>query len=405
MRLRNNLRVNCSVFSVLQSLLLLLVAGYVIADEGNPIAIRYWPGNCTSIETMWNIHIALGANAESRAAMVRPADVEFLDDFWEASGSDRLVLDRKPNETKAVLKPAKESPDPSRNAIQFSRVGLKDPGSGKTIFLNLIAVDGVLIVDSNKATVAELVAVIKESKELPREMHSIDVFLIEDTSSESSAYQNLLELTKPRVMVLRALVKFDKLGETPIKRIAHNTFAISQSKGNRTSSCVALAEYSWKMETALADLFLKKEAACDASRRVFAELTRNQMNFRPSNGTHTPRWNAEHMMGRELLFFSQIYHAVDSNIAVMDLNPKQMPPDYRPAHADWTGLEESLQMERVEAFTRRFAYLLDGMNLDSTAKGSSFWTPRSLLKQMDVHYTDHTANVIKKKDLPDWPRE
>jgi hypothetical protein len=236
-------------------------------------------------------------------------------------------------------------------------------------------------------------------------MQSIDVFLIEDSSAEPLVYQKLLEQTKPRVMVLRTLVKFDKIGETPVKRIAHNTFAISQSKGNHSSSCVALAESSWELETSLADLFLKKEASCASSRKVFAELTRNQMNFRPSNGTHTPRWNAEHMMGRELLFFSQIYHAVDSNIAVMDLNPKQMPPDYRPAHADWTGLEESLQMERVEAFTRRFAYLLDGMDLDSTAKGSSFWTPRALLKQMNVHYTDHTANVVKKKDLPDWPRE
>ena len=62
-------------------------------------------------------------------------------------------------------------------------------------------------------------------------------------------------------------------------------------------------------------------------------------------------------------------------------------------------------MERVEAFTRRFAYLLDGMKLDEKAKGSSFWTPRALLLQMIKHYSEHTANVVKKKLLADWPKK
>ena len=62
-----------------------------------------------------------------------------------------------------------------------------------------------------------------------------------------------------------------------------------------------------------------------------------------------------------------------------------------------------MQMERVEAFTRRFAYLLDGMDMDEKAKGSSFWTPKSLLLQMEKHYSEHTANVVKKKSLVGWP--
>ena len=71
-------------------------------------------------------------------------------------------------------------------------------------------------------------------------------------------------------------------------------------------------------------------------------------------------------MGRELVFFSQIYNAVDPMIPVMDLNPKQMPKDYEFAHPDWTGAEEARQMQRVAAFTRRFAYLLDKMELDES---------------------------------------
>jgi hypothetical protein len=151
-------------------------------------------------------------------------------------------------------------------------------------------------------------------------------------------------------------------------------------------------------------LFTEKEIACTHSQKVFSPLSVQQMNFKPSNGTHTPRWNAEHMMGRELLFFSQIYAKQDSAIRPMDLNPQQMPPEYVAAHADWDGGEEARQMRRVSAFSRRFAYLLADLDLDQKAPGS-FWTPRGLLQQMHKHYDEHTANVIKKFELPQWPKE
>ena len=82
-----------------------------------------------------------------------------------------------------------------------------------------------------------------------------------------------------------------------------------------------------------------------------------------------------------------------------------MPPKYKFAHPDWTGQEEALQTERVQQFTRRFAYLLDGMSLNKKAKGSRFWTPRSLLAQMERHYKEHTANVVDKMKLEGWPEE
>ena len=33
----------------------------------------------------------------------------------------------------------------------------------------------------------------------------------------------------------------------------------------------------------------------------------------------------------------------------------------------------------------------------------SWWTLRGLLKQMQRHYNEHTANVMRKFELPDWP--
>ena len=391
--------------SMLWIFLMIVLAESAIASDGDPVAIRYWPGGCTSLESMWNIHVGIGVDAGNRAALPRSADVEFVDDFWAASGSDNLVLDRKPNEPSATLKSMSECPNPSRNAIRFARVALENARTHKSLFVNVVYVDGVTILDSNKNSVGDLLTFLKEHKNLPKEMQTIDAFLIDDASADPASYESLRGILKPRVMVLRSAVKFDKVGDASVEQIGHNTLSVSKSAPASKSKWIKLSEVTWSMEPALGDLFEKKEAACKSSRAVFEALSVNQLNFRPSNGTHTPRWNTEHMMGRELLFFSQIYHAVDSSIPILDLNPKQMPPDYRPAHEDWTGAEESKQMERVESFTRRFAYLLDGMDLNKTAKGSAFWTPKALLKQMETHYREHTANVVKKKDLPDWPKD
>jgi hypothetical protein len=61
-----------------------------------------------------------------------------------------------------------------------------------------------------------------------------------------------------------------------------------------------------------------------------------------------------------------------------------------------------MQMERASALVERFAYLLDGVDLDEPAPGSR-WTLRRLLGQMERHYGEHTANVQKKFELADWP--
>jgi len=191
-----------------------------------------------------------------------------------------------------------------------------------------------------------------------------------------------------------------------IEHVNGNTLAVSAGKQGapEKTRVVVLQHELWRPNAELAGLFGRMESACRDSQEVFRPLSAEQMNFRPSNGTHTPRWNAEHMMGRELLFFTQIFAARDSAVAPLDLNPAQMPPDYHPAHPDWTGAEESRQIERASAFVRRFAYLLDGVDLDQPAPGSR-WTLRRLFGQMERHYGEHTANVRKKFELADWTRK
>ena len=402
---RTDLKRLCHV-SMLRLCALLLsvfIASSSFANDGQPVAIRYWPNNCVSIETMWNFHIAIGVDATNRHHLPRTADVEFIDDFWEASQGSVLVLDRKPNDPKPTLNSFEANQQYSNEAVRISRVALIGSGTTKELVVTSLQVDGVCIMDCMKNSVHELISNL-QGRDLPSELRKIDVLLVDEKNAEPTEMQTLAELLKPRIVLLHNNFPHEKIASSAIETVEQNTIAVSKMIEPRDKTLwVKLGESAWNLNEPLLGLFGKKESVCQASRLVFKELSLAQMNFRPANGTHTPRWNAEHMMGRELLFFSQIYHAVNPSIPVMDLNPKQMPADYQAAHSDWTGTEEAMQMERVEAFTRRFAYLLDGMKIDEKAKGSSFWTPRALLLQMEKHYSEHTANVVKKKSLVDWP--
>ena len=111
------------------------------------------------------------------------------------------------------------------------------------------------------------------------------------------------------------------------------------------------------------------------------------------------------MAGRQLLFFSQIYNALDSSIPVVDRNPQQMPVDHEARYPSWGGKNEARAMQRVDAFCRRYAYLLKDIQLDERPPATSWPSLEALLLQMEKHYDEHTANVKKKFQLPDWPKE
>lgn len=154
----------------------------------------------------------------------------------------------------------------------------------------------------------------------------------------------------------------------------------------------------------LESMFDAMEASIEKSAKVFEELTVEQMNFRPADGSHTPRWNAEHLAGRQLQFFSQIYNAKNPQIPVVDINPKQMPDDYEFLHPQWTGAQEAERMRAVSQYCRRYAYLLNDIGLDNKPPAGRWPSLRSLLGTMDKHYTQHTGNVIKKMDAEGWPQ-
>jgi len=352
------------------------------ADEGDPVAIRYSDG-CFVVESMWNLAVQIVMSEQYRSVGVNGVDL-IRTPGASASLPNRIrqelpsgtvldfTMDRPANKTSVGWEPTSDA-KPTTNAIRIQADGS----------LVSVELDGVRIVYVDKGGDA-----LSETEKAI--LKKANVLLVAGTPLTS----RLSELTAAKVVVIG-----DSEGEAQ-----GNTTVVSAKRlgelGNQ--KIVRLHSKPLTLGAELEGLVIAKEVACRDSQRVFAELSTEQMNFRPSNGSHTPRWNAEHMMGRELLFFSQIYHDLDPMIPVMNLNPKQMPIDYQARHVDWDGKEEARQMERVTAFTNRFAYLLKDLPLDQPAPGSR-WTLRGLLRQMDRHYSEHTANVVKKFELPDWP--
>ncbi len=427
---------------------LLLIAGVspsARADAGKPVAVRWWGQAMVSIETYWNLTVVIDpfstnigyADPEiggdlvlithehadhSNAKLVQgePAVVHGLND----EGAVRRVhhvLDRLPNTAKPTWKDARLRIARSPHAIVVTTIAAwhdNEQGAKRgAVAMFLIEVDGLRIVHCGDFGQHQLT-----DKQLSQ-LGNVDLLILPVggvyTVDGPQATALINQITPRAVMPIHYKTPdltinlqpvhlfLDAIGpEYEVVRPLGNTFAIrAQGPDETASRRVMLPGYvPWAMPEELSGLFARKEEASRASQKVFAPLSAKQMGFRPSNGTHTPRWNAEHMMGRELVFFTQMFAAADPALAPIDLNPQQMPPDYVAAHPDWTGAEEARQMERVTAFTRRFAYLLDGLDLDEKAPGSR-WTPRGLLKQMDRHYSEHTANVQKKFDLPGFPKE
>ncbi|MFG0328414.1 MAG: MBL fold metallo-hydrolase [Phycisphaerales bacterium] len=436
-------------FTITRSVLTLslLIAGAMpaVADVGKPVAVRWWGQSFVTIETYWNLHIAIdpysmeigyddpGVSAHlvllthdhadhANAPLIKgdPTVVRGLDENGSVRSVD-LVLDRMPNEPDPVVLAAGDRRSKSPHAVRLRTISsFHDHQNGDLRGQNAIVVveiDGVRIAHLGDFGQNEL------SEPQTKALTGVDVLLIPVggvyTIDGATAARITAEIG-PR-FVVPIHFKTDSLTielETDDAFLAAlpdrfrqvdavgNTLAVSalRPEVREQPAVVRLRPRPWEMSAEMKDLFARKETAARATQSVFAPLSARQMNHRPSDGTHSPRWNVEHMMGRELGFFSSIYSNLESQIPMLDLNPRQMPEDYEPAHRDWTGAEEARQIERVQAFTRRFAYLLDGIDLESKPEGSP-WKLRPLLRQMERHYGEHTANVKRKFELPDWPAE
>ncbi len=416
-----------------------------VADPGKPIAVRWWGQAFVTIETYWNLTVAIDPYATSigyddpsitgDVVLVTHSHADHsnvsllgegvpsvvgLDDNGNVASID-MVLDRLPNQDEPTVTAFSPSAQYTDHAVRFRTIAsFHDDQSGDRRGNNamfLVVADGVRILHCGDLGQTQL------TEDQLRQIGNVDVLLIPVGgvyTVDGKQAVGIVEQLSPRYVVpihyktpqltfvLRTSDDFLHALPAKYQRVGTlgNTFAATHNLGAspQKPQVVTLRTRPWIMPTELAELYERKDAVCRASQTVFATLTVNQMNHRPSNGKHTPRWNAEHMMGRELGFFSRIFSGVDPAIPHINLNPKQMPPDYVAAHPDWDGKEEARQMQRVMSFTRRFAYLFAEFDLDERPKGSP-WTLRGLLQQMHRHYGEHTAHVKEKFELPDWPDE
>lgn len=425
--------------------LVFCIVPLVNADPGEPVAVRWWGQGMVSIETYWNQCVVIDPYALSigyedphvRGDLVLVTHEHFDHNNVPLVSGDPFVtrglgengkvqdvhhmLDRPPNEEKAQWRDYRRWIKRDSHAIEVTSIpSWHDDKQGSERGANalfLIEVDGVRIVHCGDLGQTRL------TDEQLEALGRIDLLLIpvggKYTINGKQAALIVRQLNPRRVVPIHyktppLTIDLDNeesfvaalQTDHEIVRPPGNTVAIRSADGREPGrpQVFVLGYRPWEMPPELAKLFADMETANRASQAVFAPLSVAQMNHRPSDGTHTPRWNAEHMMGRELGFFSEIYAELDPELVKIDLNPAQMPPDYVAAHPDWTGAEEARQIERAGQFTRRFSYLLDGLDLDKQAPGSS-WTPRKLLEQMQRHFGEHTANVKKKFALPDWPAE
>ncbi|TWU56473.1 hypothetical protein Poly51_23840 [Rubripirellula tenax] len=342
----------------------------VVALGGEPMAIRRWPDGKLTVETFAGQEITFKT-----------------DGAWQ------------------ITDPGDAS-DTGHDSLKVETVTLGDDSVGAA-HIEALGVHAIIVSGASLSR--------NWNAELPESL-AADVLVIggEDVDRlKTPQVKRLIEKLDPPRILLSGLdpdsdtfaeVAKWMLGEDQTRHVTHNTIAVGSSHSDPIErEIIALTDTAWEMPDDVDELFTAMEKSCEASQKVFAELTVQQMNFKPANGTHTPRWNAEHMVGRQLQFFSQIYHAIDPAVPVMDFNPKQMPPDYDAAHPDWSGADEARRMSHVSDFCRRFAYLLDGIKPNEKAPGSRWPTLGALLKQMDRHYDEHTANTVKKFDLPNWP--
>ena len=372
------------------------------AQTGELIAVIVEPGGC-AIETMGGYRIAIESARGSKirigelnnlqSATFQPAHVL---NFDPEKQNNHWTLKREPNQSNSVCKPGLVSEHLSLNKLLiYQRVfgSKKHPTTW-------IETEAVTVCDLGRNKIADV---------LKTNTMTCDVVVASGCPDANEQLLNLLGAQmKSRYILLAA--DSDAVDDNNVTKITGRNF-IAVSGDNRDSineaetKWIKISDQPWEMaDSELAELFDRKESSSASSRAVFAALSAKQMNFVPGDGSHTPRWNTEHMMGRELLFFSQIYHSIDPEIPVMNLNPKQMPKDYVAAHPQWTGQEEALLTLRVEAFSRRFAYYLKDLPLDEKTKGSKMWSPRGLLAQMERHYKQHTENVKKKMELENWPK-
>lgn len=425
--------------------------GEAADDSRVPVAIRWWGQACVSIETFWGFTIVIDPfPATEQMGFPKPdltaelvlATHEHFDHtgFDVVKGKPVIVhglrpnkdwaeidhyLDRRPNQAEVQWLPKAGAGTPTGHAVHVKSIPtFHDAESGAKRGKNamfLIETDGLRILhcgDLGHLLSAEQIAAIG----------SIDVLIIPVGGTytvDSAQAVEVIKQLKPRRCVWPIHFK-TRVGKLPLSTVdafltqaRQAGMSVREVKGNAIAmarrargpdvkpvpvTVIAAGFEPVKpgadIQSALEAMRADRQALIDA----LGKVSKTQLDHKPSDGTHTIRWNFEHTAGTELNFFSQIYHAMDPEIPLIKWGPAQMPPDFRARHPDWDTSEMVRHVQRTAAFTERFSYLLANTPADLKIEGTRF-SVQSLSTMMVGHYRNHTTKAVLKFKLPDWPKD
>jgi len=376
------------------------------AEPGLPVGVRWWGEETVSVESAWNLRVSISATTENAreadlSVIVGKLPTDLGHSVVTAVGADLDVsLDRPVNSADVSIE-ATESATVSPNTVRVRSF------EGDALWV-LVQCDGVSILYTNDEGAQSVPG------EVTSEIDAIDVLVLPIGVENPGALISAASARKVVPIGFRSPKSRDfKAFEERIDSAASrrdavgNTTAVSTEIPSGSAGLDVLKARPWRARGKLVSLLKSIDRKNRKSQETFAPLSANQMNHKPANGTHAPRWNVEHMAGTELAFFTSVYSNVSADIPVVQRFPAQQPPDYVPANPEYDGAEEARQMERILALRNRFAYLLDGLDLETLPRGAPRFTGslEGMCERVGDHYDEHTAHVHKKFKLDDWPEE
>jgi len=197
---------------------LVITASSLIADDGQPVAIRKWSGGALTVETMWGFQVELGTNVSNEQALPRESDLKTAD----VSPGKSKTLQRLPNQAKlSILDEATAAKD--GNSVVVSK---NETGS-----ISSVSIDGLTIVDLNGAGADAVVKLLNSGDEKPlgfaTKGQQLAVIATGDDFDEK-ACGVIYDMLKPRLIVVNS--KLTKVSNQEVEAVAHNTVAVSAQK-------------------------------------------------------------------------------------------------------------------------------------------------------------------------------